>query len=243
MTTARPRLVLRRDPSSGGSRTGAVCAVAGSTLLFIGTYLHPMGADPNDAIAAFTEYAADPHWVASHLTQLAGVALMTVALLVLAQRLETRGGRAWARIASAGAIAGLAIAAALQAVDGIALKKTVDAWATAPAGQQYGAFYAAFAVRQVEVGLASMLCLVLGATTTLFGIALLVDDAYPAWVGALGVIGGVPTVVAGVVIARSGFSSLAMTINMPASSLLLVWMLVLAAYLWRAERPDVERGP
>ena len=88
-----------------------------------------------------------------------------------------------------------------------------------------------------------MLCLVLGATATLYGVALLVDDAFPAWVGALGIIGGVPTIVAGIVIARGGFSTLAMTINLPASSLLLLWMLVLAAYLWRAERPDVERAP
>jgi len=50
------------------------CAIAGSVLLFIGTYLHPMSADPNQAAAAFAEYAADPLWVASHLTQLAGVA-------------------------------------------------------------------------------------------------------------------------------------------------------------------------
>jgi hypothetical protein len=41
------------------SRIGDACAIAGGVLLFTGTYLHPMGADPNDAIAAVTEYAAD----------------------------------------------------------------------------------------------------------------------------------------------------------------------------------------
>ena len=34
-----------------------------------------MDADPNIPIAAFTEYAADHHWVASHLTELFGVRL------------------------------------------------------------------------------------------------------------------------------------------------------------------------
>jgi len=43
--------------------------------------LHPMGADPGDASAAFTEYAADTHWVATHLTQFLGVALMFVGLV------------------------------------------------------------------------------------------------------------------------------------------------------------------
>jgi hypothetical protein len=47
-----------------------------------------MKADPNEAIAAFTEYAADQLWVASHLTQLAGVTLMLAALLFLALQLN-----------------------------------------------------------------------------------------------------------------------------------------------------------
>jgi hypothetical protein len=88
-------------------------------MLFVGTYLHPLEADPNEAVAAFTEYAADHLWVASHLTQLAGVALMVAALLYLAQQLESMGGTGWARIAAGGAIASLAVATALQAVDGL----------------------------------------------------------------------------------------------------------------------------
>src|SRR6266404_2004386 len=76
--------------SRSASQMGATCAFAGSVLLFIGTYLHPMGADPNQAIAAFAEYAADRLWIASHLTQLAGLTLIVAALLLLAQQL--RGG-------------------------------------------------------------------------------------------------------------------------------------------------------
>ena len=212
---------------------GAACAIAGSILLFVGTYLHPMGADPNDAVAAFAEYAADHLWVASHLTQLAGVALMVAALLCLTQQLESGNGKAWARIAAASAIASLAVAAALQAVDGIALKKMVDAWAAAPAAAKEGVFHAAFAVRQIEIGLASMVSLSLGLTATVYGVALLADRTYPTWLGGLAVIGGVPTMVAGVVIAHTGFSDLAMMINMPANSLLLVWMLILGVWMWR----------
>jgi hypothetical protein len=62
--------------SCSEARIGATCALAGSVVLAVGTSLHPLDADPNEAVAAFTEYAADRLWVASHLTQLAGVALM-----------------------------------------------------------------------------------------------------------------------------------------------------------------------
>jgi len=114
-----------------------------------------MGADPNQAIAAFAEYAADRLWVASHLTQLAGLALIVAALLLLGQQLRAGSAAAWAAIAAGAAIVSLAVAVVLQAVDGIALKLMVDAWAAAPAAQKEGIFHAAFAVRQIEIGLAS----------------------------------------------------------------------------------------
>jgi len=217
--------------SRASGRAAAACAIAGSLLLLVGTYLHPMGADPNDAQAAFAEYAADRLWVASHLLQLAGVAGMVAAVLLLFRREEAASG--WARIASGSAIASLAVAAALQAVDGVALKVMVDTWAAAPASQQEAAFRAAFAVRQIEAGLASMVSLLLGFTSAASGVALMIERRYPRWLGALGVLGGVPTMAAGVAIAYTGFSGLAMAINMPASSLLLVWMLLLGGFMWR----------
>ena len=155
------------------SKAGATCAITGVALLCVGTYLHPIKANPNEPVAAFTEYAADDFWVASHLMQLAGVASMVVALLFLTTVLEVRRGPGIERVAAGGAIASLALAAALQAVDGIALKNMVDAWAAAPASQKGEVFHAAFAVRQVEVGLASMSILSFGLTATLDGVALI----------------------------------------------------------------------
>jgi hypothetical protein len=219
--------------SRRSSRAGAVCAIAGSLSLFVGTYLHPMSTDPNDALAAFTEYAADRLWVASHLTQLAGVALMVAALLLLTRQLAAGNAAAWARIAAGAAVASLAIAAALQAVDGVALKAMVNTWAAAAPAEKEGIFHAAFAVRQVEIGLACMVSLALGLTSVLSGVALLIDRTYPRWVGALAIVGGAPTMIAGVVIAYTGFSELAMDINMPANSVLLIWMLALGWYMWR----------
>jgi uncharacterized membrane protein YhaH (DUF805 family) len=119
-----------------------------------------MSADPNEAGAAFSEYAADRLWIASHLTQLLGIVLMVAALMLLARQLETAGGSGWPGLAAGLAIASLAVATALQAVDGIALKRMVNAWSNTPAAQKKVALYAAFAVRQVEVGLASTLSLI-----------------------------------------------------------------------------------
>src|SRR5215472_2422979 len=108
------------------ARIGAVAAVSGAVTLFVATLLHPMTADPNDAAAAFAEYAAAPSWVASHLGQFVGIVLLGVALVALAATLEEGAPSAWARVGVVGVAASIAATAALQAVDGVALKVMVD---------------------------------------------------------------------------------------------------------------------
>ncbi|MDP3703698.1 MAG: hypothetical protein Q8R78_04865 [Candidatus Omnitrophota bacterium] len=124
-------------------QVGAVGAIAGAVLLVTGTILHPFEADPNDPLAAFTEYAADRLWVASHLTQLIGVLLMVFAFVLLSRRMASGRGASWAQLGVVGATASLSAAAALQAVDGIALKKMVDAWAAAATTEKGMLFQAA----------------------------------------------------------------------------------------------------
>jgi hypothetical protein len=111
----------------------------------------------------------------------------------------------------------------------------VNAWAGASAAQKEIAFQGALAVRQVEVGFASMFGLLMGLTVTVYGVALLAGRTYPKWMGGLAIIGGVPTAVGGVVTAYTGFSGLAMAINMPASSILLAWMLALGVLMGRED--------
>jgi len=200
------------------------------------------GADPNDAVAAFSEYAADQSWVLSHLTQLLGVSLIVCALIQLSHLLASGAARSLAWIGAAGAIASLAAAAALQAVDGIALKNVVDAWAAAAEPDRTALFYTAYGVRQIEVGLASITSLLLGLTMCVYGVAMISDHSFAKWLGWLPIIGGIPTAIAGLVIAYTGFSGLAMSINMPANSLLLVWMIALGVMFWRRDTGESAIG-
>src|SRR5262245_19099614 len=102
------------------ARIGAAAAIGGAVTLFIATLMHPMSADPNDAPAASTEYAADRLWVATHLGQFAGVAVLGVALVSLAAVMEGGAPAAWARIGIVGTVASVAAAASLHAADGVA---------------------------------------------------------------------------------------------------------------------------
>jgi uncharacterized protein DUF4386 len=220
------------DKRQGASRIGSIGAMAGAVLLSIGTYLHPMNADPNDARSAFAEYAADHLWIASHLTQFLGAMLMVGALVLLSRRMADGPTGDWAHLGTAAAVGTLVLTSVLQAVDGVALKMMVDAWAAAPEHEQALRFHSAVAVRQIEIGLASYASIMFGTTATVYGIALVIDHAFPRWLGLLGICGGGSLFVAGLVMAHTGFSGLSMAMNMPSSLLLLIWIIGLGAIIW-----------
>lgn len=220
--------------ASSTSRLGPLLGFLGVGLLFLGTVLHPMDADPAVPEAAFAEYAADRFWVASHLMQLAGAWAAITSLLLLARGLETGPAAPWAGLGAAFGTAGIAASTALQAVDGVALKVMVDRWAAAASGQDKAAlFAAAYGVRQVEIGLAALNSLLLGVTAALLGLALVIGGRFPRWAGLLGVAGGLATAVSGVAMARTGFSETAMALNMPAVMVLMAWIVALGVLGWK----------
>ena len=66
------------------------------------------------------------------------MAVIIAGLLVLYFALDIRaGGAAWvARLGTVSAAVALGLYAVLQAVDGVALKQVVDAWASAPEAEK-----------------------------------------------------------------------------------------------------------
>lgn len=127
----------------------------------------------------------------------------------------------------------------LQAVDGVALKFMVDRWAMSSPPQRDLVFEAAVGVRQIEIGLASLMSVTFGLTVFAFGVALAFSQ-YPRWLGWIAVVGGLATVCGGVVLAYTGFSALAMGVSMPASIVLLIWMVAVGTVLWRADPADAD---
>ena len=87
--------------------------------------------------------------------------------------------------------------------------------------------------RQIEVGLASMFCVLFGLTACLYGMALVRVRTYPWWLSGLAVSGGASTMGAGVVMAYTGFSAITMAINMPGNLMLLIWICTVRVIMWR----------
>jgi hypothetical protein len=130
------------------------------------------------------------------------------------------------------ATAGLATAAVLQAVDGVALKAMVDLWSGASDGRP-ALFAAALAVRSIEIGLDALLALVFAAAFLAFGFGLFTAPAGSKGLGALAfVVAGVGAINGGA-FAVSGFSTAAMIVTMVSGPLTLVWLLLAAIWSWR----------
>jgi hypothetical protein len=118
-----------------------------------------------------------PFYAWTHPCQFAGFVLLGAALVALAATFEPGRAAAWARIGLAGTVAGVAVAAALQAVDGIALKVTVDRWVAATGDVRAVVYEAALAVRQIEIGLAALLSVTTGLALIAFSFAMLSTGA------------------------------------------------------------------
>jgi uncharacterized membrane protein len=215
------------------SRIGAVLFLLGLVVLVISTQLHPAHENPMDNPAVFREYAQSDLWIAVHLGQFAGFLLVIGGLVALYFSIAIRpdAAAAVARFGLAAAITTGASFTILQAVDGVALKRAVDAWASAPPDQQVAVFAAADAIRWIEIGVNSLSFSLVGLTLVIYGVALALSNDYPRWIGWLAVAAGIAHLIRGVGVAYQGFvPSIAALIGLV---LLALWTVVMAVSMWR----------
>jgi hypothetical protein len=189
----------------------ALLRLAGSLLLggfflnLVVTQFHPSGEENNHPVI-FAKYAASDAWVAVHFGQFAGVLIALGGLLVLGRALASRErSPLLARCALATTVGTAATWAVLQAVDGVALKQAVEAWASASGVDKSVRFADAEAVRWAEWGIQSYFRLLLGLTLILLGTAIARTGIIARWLGWLAMLAGLLYIATGVAVGYSGF--------------------------------------
>jgi hypothetical protein len=216
------------------TRIGAAMLPLGVVVLVVTETLHPGREDPMDFPAVFREYAQSNIWTAVHLGEYFGFLLLLGGLVALYYSVSARRGMG-AGLAPFGLAAAVAAAASftvLQAVDGIALKRAVDAWVSAPAVQRSAAFAAAEALRWIEIAMNSLSFFLAGLTLFLYGVVIALGDVYPRWAGLIAVVSGAALMYDGaVVVAYEGF--VPSVIKLVGLLLLAVWAFVMAVLMWR----------
>jgi hypothetical protein len=203
-------------------------------MLIVAEFFHPSREDPMDFPAVFKEYAHSDIWTTVHLAQYFGFLLLLGGLIALYYSLDAKPG-AGAGLAPFGLAAAVTTAASytvLQAVDGITLKYAVDAWVSAPAGQESAAFAVAEAVRWTEMGMNSLSNFLTGLTLVLVGTAIVLGGAYPRWLGWMAVASGIAFAYNGALeVAYEGF--VPSIIKVVGILLLAVWAFIMAFLMWR----------
>src|SRR5215212_4845011 len=216
------------------TRIGAIALPLGIILFVVVTaILHPNREAPMDNPAIFTEYAQSDSWVAVHLAQLFAILLIIGGLVALYYSITAKpeANAAVARFGLAGALLTGASLTMLQAVDGVALKWAVDAWASAPAAGAVAAFAAAEALRWTEYSLQSYSNILLGLTLILYGLAIALGTVYPRWLGLVAAGSGVTWIVHGLLVPYIGlFDSPPRGVGLV---LMAVWAFVMGFLMWR----------
>jgi hypothetical protein len=242
--SARPRPDATTLPGSADHSLlaiGAVTAVVGVVVEVGMGFLHPSHARPNDSAAAFEEYAHSQAWTYVHIGQFAGTLLIVVTLVAIARSLSRQPGIAGA-LAIVGGVTAVLIAAVFavqMAVDGVALKGTIDTWAHASAADRSAAFLVADGVRWVEKALSSFFHLMNGTTLVLLGLSIASGHATRRWLGLVAAVAGVGFLIGGVITSRTGFSPESGHFLTPALLLSAVFLIGASLSLWR----DIRTAP
>lgn len=213
-------------------RLPATLLLVGQLLYIVITQFHAGGA-ANDHPAVFAVYADSGIWTAVHVAQFAATAILLAGLFALFFALDRAGtARSVGRFGAGMAAVTLALYGVVMAVDGVALKQAVDAWANAPVTEKAARFVSAEAIRWIEWGARSYENFALGLALFLFADAMRRTPWVPRAVSYLMGLSGLIYLVQGWVAGTDGFPpahDIAIVASWVVSLTWMIWLVVVAA--------------
>lgn len=219
-------------------RLSAMLLLFGQLLYVVVTAFHT-GGEANNHRAIFAAYAASGMWTAVHVAQFACMAIFLAGLFALFFALDVQPGAArWAgRFGAASAAVTLALYGGVLAVDGVALKQAVNAWASAPETEKAARFATAEAIRWLEWGMRSYEDFALGLAVLLFAAAVARTTSIPRPIAYLMGLSGFAYLAQGWLAGSEGFSPTHTIAIVLAEVLNLSWMIWLVVVAWWMQDP------
>lgn len=220
-------------------RLSAGLLLGGQLLYIVVTQFHA-GGDANNHPAIFATYAGNEIWAAVHLGQFASMAILLAGLLSLffVLDIETEAPTWAGRFGVASAAAALALYGVLQAIDGVALKQAVNAWASAPDTEKAARFASTEAIRWLEWGVRSYHDFARGLALLMFAAAIVRITWVPRPIAYLMGLSGLTYLVQGWVAGSEGFSptqSAAIVLGWVLSLIWMTWLVVVAWWMQDSE--------
>jgi hypothetical protein len=220
-------------------RLGGGAAIIGAILGGIGNAVHPVTPE-DDPVGVARVIAASDMWTPIHLAIVLGIALMLGGLVAIRHSIRDGVAGALARFGLVAGVAGATIGLILVILDGVAARQLAQEWAAAPSGKRSIALGLVHANETINFALASLFNFVFAAATfILFGLAVVLSDAYPRWLGWTATVAGALSLAAGGIQAAAGEpteASRVLTIIGP--TVITLWLLVMGILVMRKVRDD-----
>ena len=222
-------------------RLSATLMLVGQLLYIIVTLLHT-GGEANNHPGIFAAYANSAIWTAVHVLQFACMAILLAGLFALFFALDVGDDAArWTgRFGAATAGVTLALYGGVLAVDGVALKQAVDAWASAPEAEKAARFATAEAIRWLEWGMRSYQNFALASAVLLFAAAVVRTAWLPRSIGYLMGLSGFTYLVQGWTAGSEGFSQTHTIAIVAAEVFNVAWMIWLIAVASRMKDSEAR---
>lgn len=211
-------------------RVGSVCAIAGTVITGIFNGMHPDLADPAGIVR---NAAGSSNWITIHWGLIIGMVLMQLGFSVVPQTLrspkEKNEAADWGLLGGYMLMGGLALWICVFTAEA-GLKPLADATQSDQLHQN-----GAFALASFVDATATAATIVYWLGVALLGMALLLSERYPSWIGIMGLtVGGGMTLSIGLPKAFLGANAWTEGFGFQALAILfLVWTVVLGVLLWR----------
>jgi hypothetical protein len=174
-----------------------------------------------------------------HLGQFVGMAVIIAGLVALFFALNVQSGTpGWVGcFGVVSAVVALALYGVLQAVDGVALKQAVNAWASAPDAEKAARFASAEAIRWLEWAVRSYQSFMLGLSFVLIAVMIVWAARIPSPIGYLMGLSGLAYIAQGLILGSEGFSQTNTAPQLLAYILVIAWSIWLLVVAWRMKEP------
>ena len=217
-------------------KLGGLTALTGGALGIVLNLLHPRSTDNVGSVRAHLEMIADSDmWRLIHVGLGLAVALGLVGVIAIALSMADSPGEVWARTWLIFTAVSSAVLLVLLAIDGTAMKAMADGWVGG--GKDPGALAAATAVEEVSVALfGAGTALYFGVAPMLLGMAVFATGVYPKVLGQVAMAAGGLGLLAALLMALQGLTTLNSVYLFPVASLLGTIVLMWAGWeLWKSQ--------
>jgi hypothetical protein len=222
-------------------RIGAACAIVGAVVSVAAGTGFGNRTTTWETARLLSYLAARPawYWPLVHLGFITGAVLWVIAFRIIADTLPDGLSRSLGRLATVTIIFGAAIHIIDSSIDGVGLSAIARSWAAAPAADQPVILRTAAAVVDMVEGVwASVIALFHGLPFALIGAAALISRRYPAWLGWVGIAGGIGSLVLGVLM----FLGTQVMLYIAGAIVVSVWMVAMGFLLWQRAEDAAARS-